>query len=120
MTTGHAALLVLQKAHTHGIGSWSGCSSVRTALPWWKRFVNRLPIWDQPPFIDRLNHWEVDIKPISTFVEVSDVEEFMKTLAPEPACRKCGSKHLAPDPSGYYWDAVRWDGAPLLCLDCDG
>ena len=21
---------------------------------------------------------------------------------------------------GYHWDAIDWEGAPLLCLDCPG
>jgi hypothetical protein len=48
--------------------------------------------------------------------EFEKIAEAMARQLPPPTCKVCGSADLYPDPSGYYWDAVRWDGAPLLCL----
>lgn len=31
-------------------------------------------------------------------------------------CKHCGGTDLEPDPAGYYNDAERDDGAPLLCV----
>ena len=39
--------------------------------------------------------------------------------APEPVCRTCGGTNLAADAAAYYTDAKRFDGAPLMCLDCE-
>ena len=36
--------------------------------------------------------------------------------APQPTCKNCGGTDLFPDQAGYYRDAERWDGAPLVCV----
>jgi hypothetical protein len=42
----------------------------------------------------------------------------LSQYAPPPKCKRCGGDRLDADPAGYYEDAHRWDGAPLMCLDC--
>jgi hypothetical protein len=40
----------------------------------------------------------------------------LSEYAPKPTCKHCGGHYLEADPAGYYYDAERWDGAPLMCV----
>lgn len=102
----------LLNAHTHGYAIGTGVTSTWTELPRWKRWVNSWPIWDQPPFIDPANN--ADLVRMDADTKITAI---LHKITPPPRCRRCGGTNLAADPAGYYWDAKRYDGAPLLCLD---
>jgi hypothetical protein len=104
----------LKQAMNRGFAYQTGQVSSWTQLSWWKRWINSWKLWDQPPFIDPVNWSKIEQRSCD-----SRVAEILERMTPPPVCRKCGSKNLAADPSGYYWHAERWDGAPLLCLDHD-
>jgi hypothetical protein len=102
----------LKTAIKCGFAIRTGKASSCINLSWWKRWVNSWRLWDQPPFIDLDNWSKTEQMPCDP-----RVKDILKAITPQPVCRKCGSKNLDADPSGYYWHAERWDGAPLLCLD---
>jgi hypothetical protein len=116
-----AVLAVLRRSQ-HGFAQTHGSScSTETGLPWWKRAVNRLTKkfgGDTPPFTDPVNYWKVEELPLSCVANESLIHEAMRELAPESKCRRCGGTNLDCDPAGYYQDALDYNGAPLLCLDC--
>lgn len=110
-------LKVLRDAYHYGLFYHHWASGYPSGLPRWKRFINwLLRFADQPPFLDP-NNYDRFLK--GNIPEKDAVELILKELTGTPRCRKCGSTELAPDPAGYYEDAVRWDGAPLLCWLCE-
>jgi hypothetical protein len=104
-----AVLSVVRRAREQGIHSveWTIGSC---GLPWWNRALNSLMMTlgaDQQPF-----------KGTRRVVVSQVLTEALQLMAPDPKCNVCGGDNLQADPAGYYWHAERWDGAPLLCLDC--
>jgi hypothetical protein len=114
-----AAVLAVLRRSDYGFANVSSRGSTSTGLTRWQQFVNWLAKKlraNQKPFTDPLNWRKVEVLPLRQVADPDLIEEAMRELASEPACRICGRKDLlVPDPAGYYCHAERYDGAPLLC-----
>ncbi len=119
--TKSAVLKVLQESHDGFVGH-EFKRTIYSGLSWRCRVINWFAArlgGDQPPFIDPINYSKIFVRPLSQYVNLETIDKAMRELAPEPQCKRCGSKRLSADPSGYYCDAINYNGAELLCLDCE-
>jgi hypothetical protein len=115
-----AVLAVLRKAK-FGFIDVVHCQHAMTGLSWWQRVANRVARWigaDTPPFTHPGNCTQYRHVPLADVASPDLINRAMIDLAPDPICRLCGGSNWDPDPAGYFCDAVEYNGAPLLCLDC--
>lgn len=109
---------IIVQAYNTGIAKRYVQSGFRTSLTRYQRFVNwaclKLFGAERGVFEDYNNFDYIDVY----WERDAEVEWLLKTLHGTPECRRCGkTETLFPDPAGYYVDAERYDGAPLLCTN---
>ncbi len=107
----------LQSVYQDGVVTHEGCCSQASGLRWWQRLINWTCAKIGAPYRDPLNYWITSNNPISDR-DKREIAAFLQKYTPDPRCCHCGDTRLAADPGGYYFDAVDWRGAPLLCQRC--
>jgi len=109
--------LALQSVYQDGVVVHEGCWSSSTGLRRWQRIINWFCKKIGAPYRDPMNYSVATNNPLSN-EDRRDIAAFLQKYTDEPRCGICGGVNLAADPSGYYFDAVDWRGAPLLCQRC--
>ncbi len=115
--TKRAVLAVLRRS-TSGLADVEARGCTTCGLSWLARLANRLMVafGGREPFVDPFNYSRVAVRPLAAVADAGLIDRAMRELAEPPVCRHCGGTTLADDPADYHRDAVRHDGAPLLCL----
>lgn len=112
-----AVLKVLREA-SRGFAVSTFRYTAWTGLKWWQRLLNWIAAGIGVPYTDPDNWSKITLKPLDRVAKTELIYEAMMELATESRCETCGGTDLEDDPSGYYCNATRCDGAPLLCRNC--
>ncbi len=111
--------MALQSVYQDGVVVREGQYSTRCGLRWWQRLINWFCRKIGAPYRDPFNYSVTSNNPLGSD-DRKDIAAFLQKYTPDPRCRICGGVRLAADHGGYYFDAVDWRGAPLLCERCHG